>query len=45
MTDERDRPLAFSAYEQLADGYAKRAPTSNARRRRDYSRRFCRSGR
>ncbi|ODR82034.1 hypothetical protein BG842_24995 [Haladaptatus sp. W1] len=27
MTDERDRPLALSAYEQLADGYAERAPT------------------
>jgi len=44
ITDERDRPLAFSAYEQLPDGYAERArrtrlmPTSNARRRRDYCR-------
>jgi SAM-dependent methyltransferase len=27
MTDERDQPLALSAYEQLADGYAERAPT------------------
>ncbi|WP_458207301.1 class I SAM-dependent methyltransferase [Haladaptatus sp. NG-SE-30] len=27
MTDERARPLALSAYEMLADGYAERAPT------------------
>ncbi|MFB9805465.1 class I SAM-dependent methyltransferase [Haladaptatus pallidirubidus] len=27
MTDERKRPLALSAYEQLADDYAERAPT------------------
>lgn len=27
MTDERERPVALSAYEQLADAYAERAPT------------------
>ncbi|SIR54813.1 Methyltransferase domain-containing protein [Haladaptatus litoreus] len=27
MTDEREQPLALSAYEQLADDYAERAPT------------------
>jgi hypothetical protein len=27
MTDEREPPLGLRAYEQLADEYAKRAPT------------------